>query len=257
MSYANGPRIVTDGLVLHLDAANRKSYPGSGSTWYDLSGNNYHGSINSATFADNTFNFDGTDDYIDLSSHASNLIFDSPVTINSFIFPTSDISVSNTILSLSNGISDITTDNLDGFAMRYGNSTSSMTNETFTLAKNVNQQTPNVQSTVNIDGDLSLGNTYRNKWVNYVVRSNSTSWNIKVNDTSLTLTGSSYWNGNLFGFGEDISPKSKVGIGCLLRADFVNMFNGKIAMVSIYNRELTNAELTQNYNAFKGRYGLT
>src|SRR6056300_775951 len=39
MSYANGPRIVTDGLVLHLDAANRKSDPGSGSTWYDLSGN--------------------------------------------------------------------------------------------------------------------------------------------------------------------------------------------------------------------------
>jgi hypothetical protein len=38
MSYANGPRIVTDGLVCCLDAANRKSYPGSGTTWYDLSG---------------------------------------------------------------------------------------------------------------------------------------------------------------------------------------------------------------------------
>jgi hypothetical protein len=255
--YANGPKIVTDGLVLCLDAANRKSYPGSGSTWYDLSGNNYHGSINGATFADNTFNFDGTDDYIDLSSHASNLIFDSPVTINSFVFPTSDISVSNTILSLSNGISDISTDNLDGFYMRYGAVTTSMTNETFTLQKSVNQQTPNVQSTVNVDGDLSLGNTYRNKWVNYVARSNSTSWNIKVNDTSLTLTGSSYWNGNLFGFGEDIIPKSKVGIGCILRDDVVQVFNGKIAMVSIYNRELTDAELTQNYNALKGRYGLT
>ena len=256
MSYANGPRIVTDGLVLHLDAANRKSYPGSGSTWYDLSGNNYHGSINGATFADNTFNFDGTDDYIDLSSHASNLIFDSPVTINSFIFPTSDISVGNTILYLGNGINDINTDNLDWFSMRYGDSTSAMTNESFTLSKGINQQTPNVQSTVNVDGEVSLGNAYRNKWVNYVDRSNSTSWNIKVNDTSLTLTGSSYWNGNLFGFGEDISPKSKVGIGCFLRDNIVHVFNGKIAMVSIYNRELTDAELTQNYNAFKGRYGL-
>src|SRR6056300_893270 len=255
--YANGPKIVTDGLVLCLDAANRKSYPGSGSTWYDLSGNNYHGSINGATFANNTFNFDGTDDYIDLSSHASNLIFDSPVTINSFIFPTSDISVSNAILSLSNGISDINTDNLDWFAMRYGAATTALTNESFTLGKGINQQTPNVQSTINIDGELSLGNTYRNKWVNYVARSNSTSWNIKVNDTSLTLTGSTYWNGNLFGFGEDIIPKSKVGIGCILRDDVVQVFNGKIAMVSIYNRELTDAELTQNYNALKGRYGLT
>jgi len=36
MAYNNGPRIVTDGLVLHLDAANRDSYPGTGNTWYNL-----------------------------------------------------------------------------------------------------------------------------------------------------------------------------------------------------------------------------
>ena len=41
MANLYGPRIVTDGLVLHLDAGNSKSYPGSGSTWYDLSGNAY------------------------------------------------------------------------------------------------------------------------------------------------------------------------------------------------------------------------
>jgi hypothetical protein len=34
-----GPNTVTNGLVLSLDAANVKSYPGSGTTWYDLSGN--------------------------------------------------------------------------------------------------------------------------------------------------------------------------------------------------------------------------
>lgn len=39
MSYNNGPKIVTDGLQLCLDAANKKSYPGSGTAWYDLSGN--------------------------------------------------------------------------------------------------------------------------------------------------------------------------------------------------------------------------
>ena len=39
MAYRNGPKIVTDGLVLCLDAAIGKSYPGSGNTWYDLSGN--------------------------------------------------------------------------------------------------------------------------------------------------------------------------------------------------------------------------
>jgi hypothetical protein len=35
--YANGPKIVTDGLVLCLDAANSKSYPGTGTAWNDLS----------------------------------------------------------------------------------------------------------------------------------------------------------------------------------------------------------------------------
>ena len=39
MGFSRGPKIVTDGLVLALDAANSKSYPGSGTTWNDLSGN--------------------------------------------------------------------------------------------------------------------------------------------------------------------------------------------------------------------------
>ena len=41
MATQYSPKIVTDGLVLMLDAANPKSYPGSGTTWYDLSGNNF------------------------------------------------------------------------------------------------------------------------------------------------------------------------------------------------------------------------
>ncbi len=50
-----GPNIVTDGLVLYLDAANTKSYPGSGTTWYDLSGNNKNFSISDInTFAYNS-----------------------------------------------------------------------------------------------------------------------------------------------------------------------------------------------------------
>ena len=41
MSFAHSPKIITDGLVLALDGKNPKSYPGSGNTWYDLSGNGY------------------------------------------------------------------------------------------------------------------------------------------------------------------------------------------------------------------------
>ena len=46
MSLAHSPSIVMNGLILCLDAANPKSYPGTGTTWYDLSGNGAHGTVN-------------------------------------------------------------------------------------------------------------------------------------------------------------------------------------------------------------------
>jgi hypothetical protein len=45
MGLNYGPRIVRDGLILSLDAADPNSYPGSGNTWYDLSGKGYHHTI--------------------------------------------------------------------------------------------------------------------------------------------------------------------------------------------------------------------
>ena len=48
MALHHNPRIVSDGLVAAYDAADINSYPGSGTTWYDLSGNGYHMTLNSA-----------------------------------------------------------------------------------------------------------------------------------------------------------------------------------------------------------------
>jgi hypothetical protein len=45
MSLSHSPKIVTNGLVLCLDASDKKSYPGTGTTWYDRSGNGYHGTL--------------------------------------------------------------------------------------------------------------------------------------------------------------------------------------------------------------------
>ena len=45
MSLIHNANVVRDGLVLYLDAANPKSYPGSGTTWYDLSGNSKNGAL--------------------------------------------------------------------------------------------------------------------------------------------------------------------------------------------------------------------
>ena len=72
MAFSFSPKIVTNGLVLYYDVANPRSYPGSGTTIYDLSRNGYNGTlINSPTF-DNTNGgalvFDGVDDYVQFTS---------------------------------------------------------------------------------------------------------------------------------------------------------------------------------------------
>jgi len=77
MGVLYNSRIVTDGLVLCLDAGDRMSYPGAGTTWTDLSKNRNNGTLtNGPTF--NSANggslaFDGTDDYVDLGSQVANL----------------------------------------------------------------------------------------------------------------------------------------------------------------------------------------
>jgi hypothetical protein len=64
MSYQNGPRIVTDSLILCLDAASSKSYSGSGANWNDISGSGYNATLyNSPTFTNNYFSLNGTSQY--------------------------------------------------------------------------------------------------------------------------------------------------------------------------------------------------
>jgi len=64
MATIRGPRIPTSGLILRLDAADKKSYPGTGTVWYDLSGNNYHFNVNSSAYAVSSgiphMNFEGS-----------------------------------------------------------------------------------------------------------------------------------------------------------------------------------------------------
>ena len=72
MSVYTGPEIETNGLVLALDAANPKSYPGTGSTWFDMSGKGYNGTlVNSPTYSPlngGNFLFDKVNDYVNLGN---------------------------------------------------------------------------------------------------------------------------------------------------------------------------------------------
>ena len=74
--FTGAPPIVTDGLVFAVDAANYESYPGSGTTWSDLSGNGSNGTlINGPTFNSGNggyITFDGTDEWVSLIDNIGN-----------------------------------------------------------------------------------------------------------------------------------------------------------------------------------------
>ncbi len=72
MSFSYSPKIVTDGLVLYLDAANTRSYPGTGTVWTDLSRSGNNGTLTNGPTFNSSNNgsivFDGTNDYINMNN---------------------------------------------------------------------------------------------------------------------------------------------------------------------------------------------
>jgi hypothetical protein len=95
------------GLVLSLDAANSSSYSGTGSTWTDLSGNGFNGTITGPTYIDESeyFAFDGSNDYVDLPDGFEN--FTTGVTIQAYVdFGSNVTDTWERIIDIGNGDAD-------------------------------------------------------------------------------------------------------------------------------------------------------
>ena len=224
MSYANGPRIVTDGLVCCLDAANRKSYPGSGSTWYDLN-NSYNANIThggSPTYRDiygGVFELDGTDDMMLISDPGSLGNF----TVSCWVYP---------LLGSSSGypciIASVYPNNVN-FMILYRNDNTVTTGIFNSAWYGFTSQFVTVNSgwqKLSFTYDGSYGKLYRNE--------------VLVNNYAMSVTALS----------------SNLGIRIGRRWDIGEYWNGYISSVRIYNRALSSDEIAQNYNVLKGRFGL-
>ena len=233
MAFNFSPKIVTDGLVLCLDAANSKSIISGSTTWNDLS----RGGNNGKLIGGPTFNsgnggsilFDGTDDYVSVSD-------------NSIINGTSQ-----TISVWFKNIGTYTTGN----AEILGKHTAAGSYSGYGIVLS------------NGTGNTLLGCYVKNASVNYVPQFSSKiisslNWyNVAItftSDSQLTL----YLNGSF---------ESSISIGTLTTSNqpfrigrsndsFWNVYNGNIAQTLIYNRALSAAEVLQNYNATKTRFGL-
>ena len=232
MSVAYNPSIVRDGLVLCLDAGNTKSYPGSGTTWTDLSGNGNNGTLtNGPTYSNGSVVFDGVNDYISLGKS-----FISTGEIGS-----GDISYTLEAWFNYSGTPGGTTSgwSLIGNASQYGIGMQLMGNK-------INfgyRSRSNFYST----STLSAGNWY------HVVctreAGNSTYLNrIYINGQwDATYNTSNYLN--------VLNTTAEMQIGW---ADtrITGRYNGNIAIAKLYNTFLTDEQVLQNFNATRSRYSI-
>jgi hypothetical protein len=243
MSFNFSPKIVTDGLVLYLDAANTRSYISGSTAWNDISKNINNGNlINGPTFSsenNGSIVFDGTDDYfITPSGSTPSLNITSQITLETWFRSTALANVSHGDNLFSKGLStdlnsgvyelnlsNNTTANRPSFRMRIGASTPlySPTN----ILINLNQ-IYNVTCTYN-------GSMMR-IFVNGVESGSGlpTSGTIQNNTQQLTI-----------------------GVRFIHRTGINDsFFSGNIYLSKIYNRALSSTEILQNYNATKTRFGL-
>jgi hypothetical protein len=212
--------IVRDGLVLNLDAGDVSSYPGSGTTWTDLSGSGYSGTLVNGVGYDGSNGgslvFDGSNDYVDLNTN--NIITGTnPFTFEAF-YKVTNTSVAGEI---------------------FGNYGSGYTANTIWISGRygvyINASVPYFQGAPLGAGTYHIAFTRTSAGACVLYK------NAVVDGTATSTTSISV--GLNFRIGSDVN-----GIG--------EVFGGNIYNIKVYNRALTASEIEQNYNALKDRFGL-
>ena len=244
MGLSHSPRIVTDGLVLCLDAANKRSYPGTGTTWTDLKGGNNgtFTNMDASNFSDDnggSFVFDGTNEYINCGP--TNSITDGDE---------SEISICCWVKAH--------TSSHDAYTV----SLKRLSTDSTLVSIVVNQQN-SVSHTANYLGFIysSTSNpvhrwvtkndsTFYNKWTHVSATVNTTAATLYVNgvnsgqNTSDTFSGPSISNNT-----------ANTTIGAFKASDSNSLYlDGDISLVQVYTKTLTPDEIRQNYQATVGRY---
>ena len=221
MAIHRGPKITTNGLVLCLDAASTKSYPGSGTTWFDRSGNRNDGVLtNGPTFSSTnggSIVFDGTNDCVVVNNNAS--ILSSTAYTKIAWFYTTSFSTANNIISGGNS-------GQHAFWLAGGNKLNAGHNGSWSA----------VVSTTT----LSLST-----WYFGAVTFNTTSgWVLYLNGVSEATNGSTT---TFTGNGEILLGAYSTG---------ANVFTGRIACGLVYNRVLSATEINQNFQVQRRRFGV-
>ena len=249
MAFFHSPNIVTDGLVLCLDAADKTSYSGSIhggtiATWTDLSGNGNNGTFNNTTFdsgSGGNINFDGTDDYVQIGDSSTMALGTGNVTFMAWV-KFNSVSGNQVIIGDEGGSGDTSQNNFHLFMLFDESSVGQIALRGHTLSPN--QYNFILSSTNNV---VSAGNWYH--LVGVLDRSSTSTSKIYVNGVDKTGSATNFDSGaNSMDFSYwSLGRRTNVG-------DFD--LNAKIASVIQYNTVLSHTEVLQNFNAQRVRFGV-
>lgn len=238
MSRIHGPNIVTNGLVLHLDAPNIKSYTGSGTAWNDLSNNGNNGTlISSPTYDGKSIIFNGTTQYVTFANTSSlQFLGNASYTLQSWVYPTSQPGVATYkgIINRENNAGS----GRDGYNLYFNTSTGTTTQFT---SERWGSGTFLGSAGTAIDASLSV-----NKWSFIVVTYDGT--NLKMYRNAIQVANNVTTVGNITNTTRTFEVAARNGVGFNIAAN--------IPQVSVYNRALTQAEVTKNFEGTRWRYGI-
>ena len=224
MGTSYSPNIVKDGLVFSIDAANSRSYPGSGTTVNDLVGN-VTATVNNATVNNEIIDFDGSGDYLSFSTTT----FASTFTVS--MWHKARISVGTSSDPYAFGYLFSSTSG-KGMALSEGGTSGQVDPGEYYYW---NGSSPTPISTVVAQNEV---------WGNVSVVFNTSGNQIKF-----------YFNGELNQTTTVTSINNSFNqLGRFASSNWY--LNGQIGPCYMYNKELSAQEVKQNFNALKGRFGL-
>lgn len=228
MAFSYSPKIVTDGLVLYLDAANPYSYVSGSTTWNDLSRSQLSGSLISGptfdTGSGGNIVFDGTNDYISMVQNTS--LRPNSLTLSCWAKPQTSATTEGRVLA---GYSDV-------IGWQYGYA---LFMYPYSYANQINAFIGDGTTPTYIQYPITV-----DTWYNFVLTYNGTtailySNGVNVGSYNKTLT---YTGSNQFSIGKG--------------HNYTGTYKGSLGVTQLYDRVLSSAEVLQNFNAMKGRFGL-
>ncbi len=224
MSFYHGPTIVTNGLTLSLDAADRNSYPGTGTSWFDMSGNGYTATLtNGPTYSTNNGGnivFDGTNDYV-LTNFSAYSPSTKPLTYQ--------IVFKNNINSDYKGLIGKSNFQVSGISIGI------MFNDR--VMPSVNASGQNFENQVSYDNTIISMGTFMFNGRNILVYRNKT----LLYSTTI-------------GF-DIVANANPIEIGGSIQGGWTYA-NMNVYSVLIYDKQLTESEISQNFDSLKSRFGL-